>query len=372
MQILNFDGRDPYFYNPIINGNMDFWQRGQTVARASTTTVPAQGRLADRHATVVSATTAKQLTINRSTSLPTSLPTPAQYSMEVINNTAVATLAAADYVTCFEHVIEGTIFAPLQGDPLTLGFWMFSSLAGAVPISIRYGTSNSFVTSVTATAGWAYYTVSIAAPNFTMPVDNTATLDITIGGFCGTTFQTATLNAWQVGNFLAPATQMAFLATANNTLRFAQVQLRAGTLSAVEVQSMYPRTGLTPAGELVLCQRYFEKSQPLDVVPGTASTTAQTGGAFFVPGVTGVQNYGFSLKFAVAKRTTGSTFSTWDLAGNPGKLTNYNSGGSATSNVTNSPATGVIPSETGLWGFVAPQTAPGGSTSFLWAADADF
>jgi hypothetical protein len=86
--------------------------------------------------------------------------------------------------------------------------------------------------------------------------------------FClvtGTTFQTATIDAWQTGNFRGTSSQTNLAALNTNNIYFAQVQLEAG-----DKVSEFDRKDI--AQEILDCQRYYAKTYEIDVAPGTAST----------------------------------------------------------------------------------------------------
>ena len=89
---------------------------------------------------------------------------------------------------------------------------------------------------------------------------------------------------------------------ASQTLTFTGAQLELGT-----VVTPFERR---PIGtELALCQRYYEKSYPLDVAPGSAN------GSTYAENITPSNGYlGGQIRFKVSKRAT-PTFSFWTYLG---------------------------------------------------------
>jgi hypothetical protein len=106
------------------------------------------------------------------------------------------------------------------------------------------------------------------------------------------------------------------------------IEFNTGTLSLVQFE---PGAIATPferrpfGDELVLCQRYFEKSYNIDVAPGTASTGYS---AFSSSGSAGGLTTAYLdtwLPFKVTKRST-PTMAAWDEANNSGTCTRVNPG----------------------------------------------
>ena len=112
--------------------------------------------------------------------------------------------------------------------------------------------------------------------------------------------------------------------------------------------------------ELILCQRYYEKSYLTSVVPGTSTNVGMT--SSYVP-ATGSTQLGFYIKFGTTKRTTASMtfYSGTGVAGN------FSNDFAGTGNVAS-----VLNSATGDAGTVVYNNA--GSSSFVgvhWVATAE-
>lgn len=358
MQTPNFDPRDPAFYNPIINGNMDFWQR---LTSMNLTTVG--GRAADRHKAWTIGATSKSININRSTDLPSGLVQAAQYSLEAVNNTAVASLTSGEYVIPFEHMIEGTFFQPIYGKEFTIGFWMWTAHTGNVPLTIRNGAQSfTYATNIAvASTGWNYYSVVIPYNANITVLDNNVAIFLTIGCICGSTFQTATLNAWQAGNFISTTTATSWIATTGTKLRFAQMQLRAGTWAADDLKNSFVRTGINYADELALCQRYFEKSYDVETVVDTITSTGCE--QYLTQGANSEQR---SWGFRVTKRAIPTMAFKDPVTGTPQQVDRAR-------NVTTSTQVFLGGEQLGQRGFGTQTASTGGQIiRFHWTADADY
>lgn len=273
------DLRDPYFYNPIINSNFDMWQRGTSFTR--TQALNATGYGADRFAAAVTpGGSAKSMTIQRSTVLPSSVAT-ATYSYQVTNNTAIASFAAGELIACIEHIIEGTFLRPLANSAMTFGFWISSSVPGTYAVALRRnGSVRSYVTTITidAASTWEYKSVNVPwdTGGAAQLYDNTGSFNILIGGISGSTYQAPSLNQWNTGNYFTHSSATNWGATAGAVLRMSQLQLRSGSRSNVEMRDAYVPHMPTLAQELAACQRYYETS-PSDsgnvIYNPTAGTT---------------------------------------------------------------------------------------------------
>jgi hypothetical protein len=128
---------------------------------------------------------------------------------------------------------------------------------------------------------------------------------------------TGTAGAWAASNFVKPTGSVDLVSTLNATFFITGVQLEAGSVATPFEQIDYGR-------ELIMCQRYYEKSYDQSVVPGSASTSGYSAG--------NNPDQGTSVyilnpdKFSVVKRTA-ATMRVWDLAGNQGRTTQYTLGG---------------------------------------------
>lgn len=322
------------FYNPIINGSMDFWQRGNTVTRIA----GQSGRLADRWQQSLSTGVSKSVTFNRSTNLPTGLIHPARFSYEILNNTAVASFPTSEFINPFYHYIEGNFLQPIFGRPMTLGFWLNSSISiAALPISFINNTNAfSYVTTISVSTGWNYYAVTIPWSSNITETGNSFAILMTIGMASGTLYQAPSLNAWVAGQFYSHASGTNWASVAGVTMQLTQIQIRSGEVTEEEMQNTaFQRAGTNYAEELQLCQRYYEKG-------GFAVGTAPgTGGAINMSAPDIIGNAYFRHDFKVEKRTSpvGHTYNA--ATGTIDQVRNANGGGTLSSTANATDTTGV-------------------------------
>lgn len=276
MKSSNFTFTKKFLQNYAINGNLDFWQRGTSITR--TQAANQNGYLADRMFAVAGGATAKSMTIDQSSDLPT-LPFPAKFSLQISNNT-ILSHAAGDYLEPIATYLESQMVKNLASGTITVGFWMWSAFSGTLPIACRNnGTSLSYVQTFAVNAGWDFYTVQIPLTGITILNTNALGFIITIGATTGTTFQSPTLNAWVAGNYTSHASVTNWASTTGAKLRFAQMQIREGIIEKEELKNTFNLAGDNLANELLLCQRYYEKNHDVDAVPTFGSTYAIRVGA---------------------------------------------------------------------------------------------
>lgn len=269
MKIPYFDSRD-LDYNPLINSNLDFWQRS-----LSTLFTTVDGRVSDKHYAGATGPTSKSITVARSTIVPTQVPVHARYSNQLTNNTAVPSLAATDYLYPLLHPIEGNIWRPVANSGFTFGFWMFTTVAGTFPVAFRRNSlARSYVTTVTAAANvWQYHVVHVPLDTGgpAQVLDESRAMDVLVNGMGGSNFQAASLNTWLTGNFFTHASVTNWAATLGAVIRIAQMGIKRGFRSLEDMRDGYKPHGQNYNAELIACQRYFEKTYNIDVPPGTAT-----------------------------------------------------------------------------------------------------
>lgn len=241
--------------NYIINGNFDFWQRGIT----STITTNVTDRIADRMGYNFNLAASKNITISRSTDIPTFAQSGfnSVYSYLVTNTTAIASLSTTEAYQPASYRMEGVDLVNIHKKPITVSFWFKASIAGTYSFSVRNNASDrSYVTtfSVSSANTWEKKTI-----NITMDQSGTWLLDTGIGAFIdigcltGSTYQTSTLGSWQSGIFLTASTSTNWIATAGATIQVSQFQINEGPV--VAPFSLY---GKTIDEEIIACQRYYE------------------------------------------------------------------------------------------------------------------
>ncbi len=309
--------------NLIINGNFDFWQRGTSVL--TTTGI----YLADRWITQTHATFS--VTASRSTDVPTVAQSGFQstYSHLWTNGTGAAA-PSGGYVH-FNYRVEGYDYAPIHTKKVRLQFWCKSSLTGTYVVTLSNngtGGYRSYVTTyvINAANTWEKKIIDVT-------LDSSGTWDFTNGNgltirfplSSGSAFLTSNLNTWQSGDFEGYTGQLQWAATTGATYRIAQVSLTAGDYSLTpDAEVKFSRVGRTIQEELARCQRYYEKSMPVDVSPATANYALPV--CFSTANIPNNADYA-SIVFKVEKRAV-STITTrpYTTPANTGRASNSYSG----------------------------------------------
>lgn len=155
----------------------------------------------------------------------------------------------------FRQAIEGLNSYDLKGRPVAISFIFNSNVTGNYSVALRDSpTSQSYVTSFTATANVPVKVtipVSTIPLTLSIPATNAVGLEIAIGFQNQATYQTATLNAWQAGNFVSANGATIWAATAGNFIELTELQLEEGSVATPFERQSY-------GVELALCQRYYE------------------------------------------------------------------------------------------------------------------
>jgi len=246
--------------NFIINGNFDYWQRGDTLS-------PGGQWAADRFRG--SHSTDGTIDTNRSTLVPTLAQSGFQstYSMQMDVTTLDSSIDVAQYCYFRTGAIEGFDYAKLKDKTVTLSFWVYATKTGTYCVSFRNsGADRTYVVeyTVSTTLTWEKKTITVTLDQTggTENYTNGAGLYILWAVAAGTDLQ-ATADTWQSGTYIATSNQVNMMDSASNMFHLAQVKLEIGS-EATE----FSRTGNTIQEELVLCQRYFFKTYDQEFRPG--------------------------------------------------------------------------------------------------------
>lgn len=249
------------FRNKIINGAMVIDQRN---AGASVT--PASGTYAlDRWQ--YGASQASKVTIQQNANSVAPPPGFKNYLGAVV--AATATVGAGDYFQ-FSQKIEANNTSDLDwglstGKTVTLSFWAMCSgavtLGGSVQSTLSPYTSYPFTITFTAPGTWQQFVITIPAPSAgtNWATGTSASLYIQWNLACGSTYS-GTANTWTNNNYFGATGAASLMGTIGNYLYITGVQLEAGsTASAFELRSY--------SKELMMCQRYYQKTFPQNVAP---------------------------------------------------------------------------------------------------------
>jgi hypothetical protein len=234
--------------NPVINGGMDIWQRGTSIAGTSTAFGPDRFQA---YRAVAGSTFSRQVT-GDTTNLPN-----IQYSVRVQRNSGNT---ATDIIYLLQG-LESANSIPFAGKTVTLSFY---ARKGA-----NFSGASSLMTA--------------------QLVSGTGTDQNIAGGFTGASTrisQTPTLTTtWQrfsyTGTILGTATQLGLYfnytpvgtAGANDWFEITGIQLENGSTATT-----FSRAGGTIQGELAACQRYYQRfdaatAEPLSANGGSLTTT---------------------------------------------------------------------------------------------------
>jgi hypothetical protein len=327
--------------NYIINGAMDYWQRG-----ASFTSI-ANTYSADRFLYTKAGTAVQNITRDAD------VPTLAQsgftfpYSLKSTVTTAQAVIAAGDFVE-LRHYVEGQFFAPLAGKTMTLSFWIKSSVTGIRSVAFRNaGATRSLIKKFTINAANTWEKKSV-----TFTHDTTGTWDYgtAVGLFIsfphamGATYSTATSDIWINGNFAASTDTVNAVAAISSTMLITGIQLEEG-----QSTSNFERAGENVVNELQLCQRYYEKSFDVTVAPVNGVFAGR--GSLINLNTTATRDVQATIYFKVLKRA------------NPSVVTYLGSGGAGGISADGTSGQACV--------ILGSNLVAGASTTYQWTADAE-
>jgi len=245
-----FNSNGLFFRNRIINGDMRIDQRNAGAAVTTSGAFPV-----DRFS--ITNTSDGAFSAQQDSSVPTG--SGFVNSVKVTATTADATLTAAQTLNSSQGV-EGTNVADLMwgtasARPVTLSFWVRSSLTGTFGGSLRNGASDRsypFTYSISVADTWEYKTIAI-------PGDTSGTWLTTTGVGMRLTFglgagpdRSGTAGAWAAANIVAPTGAVSVIGTLNATWYVTGVQLETGSVATPFERRPY-------GTELMLCQRYYIK-----------------------------------------------------------------------------------------------------------------
>jgi hypothetical protein len=227
----NSGGATPTFNagkNKIINGDFAIWQRN--------TTFTGSGAIytADRFRGLSDASQ----TYSRQAFTPGAAPVTGYESQYFWRATKAAT---GTYVQLEQFIEDVTTFA---GQTMTVSIWAKANSAQTIYARVQQNFGSGGSTTVVLTAQSASITTSWARYSFTFAVPSIS----------GKTIGTSSFLAIEFYDVTAAAV----------TLDFWGAQVEAGS-----VATPFTTASGSLAGEFVLCQRYYQKSYPIEVVPGS-------------------------------------------------------------------------------------------------------
>jgi hypothetical protein len=314
------------FRNRLINGNMVIDQRN---AGASYTPATNTYYL-DRWEYEISQTSKLTGQQNQGSVTP-----PSGFTKYLGSTSSSAySVTATDYFLLTQP-IEGYNVADLDwgtanAKTVTLSFWVRSSLTGTFGGSINNASGNRsypFSYTVSSANTWTQASATITGDTTgTWLTTNTVGMYVRFSLGTGTTYS-GTVGSWSGSLLLGATGATSVVGTNGATFYITGVQLEAGTTASPFEYRQY-------GTELVLCQRYYENNYPTGYAVGSAANYPYNNGQF-VNGYTSSFGQKFqTANFLVQKRTAQPTNTYYDAAGNSGKISTLDSGGTDTNNVS--------------------------------------
>jgi hypothetical protein len=230
--------------NVIINGNLDWWQRGTSFAAVATGSYTADRWQINYAGTSISTTVSRETTVPNAQSL---------YSIKVLQSSGSATSVTSYFL---RQPMEIGQVENLGGKTITLSFYYRSNKTGSHSYRLlgdnATGSADSGGTfTVNVADTWEKKTLTTAVPLGSVTAWTGA--QTAAGLYLDLGFRTSQ------GGFTSVAL--------NDYFQVAQVQIEASNLA-----TSFTRAGGTIQGELAACQRYYQKTFDQGTTPGNAVT----------------------------------------------------------------------------------------------------
>jgi hypothetical protein len=245
--------------------------------------------------------------------------------------TADASLGATQIYRLIQRV-EGFNVADLgwgtaNAQSVTLSFWVRSSVTGTFGGVINNSAANRsypFTYAISAANTFEQKTVTIAGDTSgTWLTNNGVGISLTFGLGVGSSYS-GTAGSWSGSEFYSATGATNLLATNGATFYITGVQLEKGSTATSFDYRPY-------GTELALCQRYYQKSYPVDVVPNTSSDSCVHG--IVMAGYSATRSRG-GLRFPVQMRATPTMVSYGLFSGSTGQGYNFSTDSTLSSGVS--------------------------------------
>lgn len=239
-----------FMRNKIINGDMRIDQRN-----AGTSITTTSGNLkytVDRWVMAYAQTSKISFQQNLNSITP---PAGFSHYFGALSASSYSVLAGDYFV--WSQRIEGLNISDLRwgtsgAQPITVSFWVRSSLTGAFGACIRNSDSTRsypFSYTISSADTWEFKTVTIPGDTTgTWLTDNNVGLLLGFSLGTGSTYS-GTVNTWAAANYTQPTGSVSVVGTNAATWYITGVQLESGTVATPFERRLY-------AQELALCQRY--------------------------------------------------------------------------------------------------------------------
>jgi hypothetical protein len=234
-------------------------------------------------------------------------------SLLMTTTSADASLGASQY-SLLRQPIEGFNTADLgwgtaNAQPVTISFWVRSSLTGTFAGSLRNGAGNRsyvFTYSIAVANTWEQKSITVAGDTTGTWLTNTSTgIIVSFDLGTGSNFQT-TAGSWAAGNFWSTTGATSVVGTSGATFYITGVDLRKGTTGATA-----QTRDVRPYGtELALCQRYCFNGSTI----GVDSQVIASGMAYNTTQALLVINVPVSMR-VVPSLTSNTNLGIWNASG---------------------------------------------------------
>lgn len=291
--------------NYIINGAMDFWQRGtgltNNVTGADSSSI--LYKAADRFVSFVARNGADiGMTFTKVTDAPAG--TGLKYSLRATSNYNTSLGATSAGLIPFYQRIEGTMVKDMEeSQSIYVSGWVKCSIAATISVCLDKANSTgtideqAYVFDISALANtWTFFNKKIDLPAQEIHKNTGTAFSLIVGAIFGSSnayAPTSLLNQWNIEGTppLNSTSATNWAATSGNWIQLTGLKL------SDQPHSEFSSAGANYAEELLLCRRYFEKSYAVDVTPGTVTTA----GKFSVHSVSANRPY-LSIPFKAEKR----------------------------------------------------------------------
>ena len=252
--------------NPIINGNMEIWQRGTTFTNPATATHSADRWI--RYGPTGA-------TVTRSTNAPTVAQAGVLFNYSYSIDVTTADLSGVNLHEIVQK-IEGYNWRHFAQRDLVISFWIRSTKTGIYSLGVvnngdRYHISEY---TINTTNTWEYKTITIPASPSAGTWDYTNGIGLLVRfGLVKSTTSSGTVGAWTVGNVSTSTNQVNAADTIGNIIRLTGVKLELGSVAN-------PIQFVPFEVELARAKRYYQKSFPYATAPAQNTGTI-TGATVF-------------------------------------------------------------------------------------------